>query len=197
MPCLSRKTLSLIIFTVLLLCSGFAIGFDEPTQRRINIGLRLFSTLLASDMRLAEKLNAENELNIILVVRDDKSHAEDLSINFLQLGRERDKGKINGHPLKVVAVTVSELKAMESEQIAGIFVAELFSDQVLNQIIGFGIRKQLISYSPFEGDVERGILGGIAVGLRVKPYLNQSTLSASKIEIKPLFIKVSKFYNDD
>ena len=38
----------------------------------------------------------------------------------------------------------------------------------------------MIVYSPFEGHVESGVLGGLSVEAQVRPYVNRATLEASQ-----------------
>jgi len=65
---------------------------------------------------------------------------------------------------------------------------------VQRPVVRYGIDHHVIVYSPFEGDVERGILGGIAVEAQVRPYVNAATLTASNITFKSLFFKVTKVF---
>jgi hypothetical protein len=68
------------------------------------------------------------------------------------------------------------------------------AQNTLKSIIKYGIDHHVIVYSPFEGHVERGVLGGLAVEAQVRPYVNLTTLDASNITLKPLFFKVTKVF---
>ena len=52
----------------------------------------------------------------------------------------------------------------------------------------------MIVYSPFEGHVEKGVLGGLSVEAQVRPYVNRATVEASQITLKPFFMEVAKVY---
>ncbi len=52
----------------------------------------------------------------------------------------------------------------------------------------------MILYSPFEGDVERGVTAGLSIEAKVLPFVNQRTLEASGVELKPFFLKVAKVH---
>jgi hypothetical protein len=54
------------------------------------------------------------------------------------------------------------------------------------------VREHVIVYSAIEGHVEKGVLGGLDVGVRVLPYINVATLHASDVHLKELFLKVAK-----
>jgi hypothetical protein len=53
-------------------------------------------------------------------------------------------------------------------------------------------RNSIISFSPYEGDIERGVQGGIAVEARVRPYLNLTALRNAGIRLKSFFMEVAK-----
>ncbi len=64
----------------------------------------------------------------------------------------------------------------------------------MQSLVRFGIDRHVIVYSPFEGDVESGILGGLSIEAQVRPYLNRATLESSHIMLKEFFLKVAKVY---
>ena len=55
-------------------------------------------------------------------------------------------------------------------------------------------KNHIIVFSPFEGDVERGVQCGIAVQARVRPFLNMKSLKSAGVSLKPFFLKVAKKY---
>ena len=96
--------------------------------------------------------------------------------------------------MSVAYTSDATLASYKSKIPAGIFLAQPPSDTTRRALIKYGIEHHVIVYSPFEGDVESGILGGLSVEAQVRPYVNLSTLSASNISLKPLFFKVTKVY---
>ena len=54
--------------------------------------------------------------------------------------------------------------------------------------------EQIMVFSPYAGDVERGATVGIAIGNRVRPYFNIDTLNTSRVNILKKLLKVSKRY---
>ena len=67
-------------------------------------------------------------------------------------------------------------------------------NRALTSIIKYGIGHHVIVYSPFEGHVELGVLGGLSVEAQVRPFLNRATLEASQISLKPFFLSVAKVF---
>jgi hypothetical protein len=77
---------------------------------------------------------------------------------------------------------------------AGIFIAQAPPRAALSSLIKYGIGHHVIVYSPFEGHVELGVLGGLSVEAQVRPFLNRATLESSQISLKPFFLSVAKVF---
>ncbi|MBK9654431.1 MAG: hypothetical protein IPO66_02775 [Rhodanobacteraceae bacterium] len=76
----------------------------------------------------------------------------------------------------------------------GLFLATPLTETQLARAVDWSIRNQVILYSPFEGDVERGATAGLSIEAKVLPFVNQHTLSASGVELKPFFLKVARVH---
>ncbi len=66
----------------------------------------------------------------------------------------------------------------------------------LQTLTAFANAQRLVVFSPFEGDVERGVQSGIAVEARVRPYVNTKALRAAEVRLKSFFMKVAKAYEE-
>ena len=75
-----------------------------------------------------------------------------------------------------------------------LFLATPLGASELDRLVAWSIRHGVILYSPFEGDVERGVLAGVSIEAKVLPYINQRTLDASGVEFKPFFMRVAKVH---
>ena len=186
--------LFLAILLTLQLSSVFAS--DEITERRISIGLSLFRTLLASDRQINQKVNLDNQLNILLVSNGDPEELRHISDKLANIGRGTKKGKIHGIPIKISKINIENLPHIEFSEIAGIYIADQLLEQQLEVIINLGISQHVLVFSPFEGDVEQGVSAGLAVGIRVLPYINLKALEEAQVTIKTLILKVAKIYED-
>lgn len=161
---------------------------DDLANVRSQAGARLFRALLSADTDIDRK-TADKQLVIVFLYIDDKARAAALASRFL--GDSRD---IHGIPLAIEFTTDPSLTAYKSRAAAGIFLAQPLATPALKSVVAYGIEHHVIVYSPFEGNVESGVTGGLAVEAQVRPYINLATLNASSISLKPLFFKVTKVF---
>ena len=148
----------------------------------------MFRAFLSADVDL-EKKAVDNKVVVVFLYSDDRRRANDLAANFLGQAKE-----IHGMPIAIEFTNDPSLAAYRTRIPAGIFLAQALPDAQQRPIVRYGIDHHVIVYSPFEGDVERGILGGVSVEAQVRPYVNAATLNASNITLKPLFFKVTKVF---
>lgn len=156
------------------------------SNNRILIGIDLFPSFLASDQNIHNKIGEDKQLHIVIAYQYDQNTAIDMA------NRLKDLGKIRGIPIKVYISTENEIEYSKDQNIAGIFIAE--SMIPLRSIIKKSIEQSFIVFSPFEGDVEKGVTGGMYITDRIVPYINVKTLLLAKINMKSFFLKVSKQY---
>ncbi len=173
-----------LLLTSATLSFAFAARADDQSARRIRAGARVFRTLLAADLRLTERAT-DGVLHVAIYSRDVA-----LGATVAALIAPSDKGgAIRDVP--VLAKVVSELP----EQVpAGIFIASPLDAQSLARWVKYCQDRQVVLYSPFEGDVERGVMAGLAIEATVQPYLNENALDAAGVELKPFFLRVAKVY---
>ena len=189
---LKRLTGALLAVLGLLLAVGLALGNEE--QQRAQIGLRLFRTMLAADQDLDQKVAADGVLDIVLLYRDDKQLAEEFAAALRDSGRSGQQGLIKDYPIRINITNDPELKAFHGQIPAGIYLLQSLSDAALAAVIRYATTRRRILFSPFAGDVEKGVLTGFIIGVRVTPYLNQKTLKKSGIQFKNLLLRVAKVY---
>jgi hypothetical protein len=178
---------SLVALLLALVLPSLLLG-DEVNDRRAAAGIRLFRALLAADLDLPKKTVAPNQLLILFFYVDDKARAADLAQRFAT------DDKVRGIPIVTEVTNDPSFAAYEKRVPAGIFLADAPAKQPLVSIIHWGITHRVIVYSPFEGHVERGVLGGLSVEAQVRPYVNRATVEASQITLKPFFMEVAKVY---
>lgn len=170
-----------------------ALGVDEAQERRIRSGLRLFRAVLAADEDIATKVDSGGSLQLAVVYVGDRNLALSFADELRQLSQGK-KGAIRKLPVQVRVHSQAELAAAPSTP-AGIYVVEALSDEALNSVVRFGIDRGIIVYSPYEGHVTRGVLGGLIIETRVRPYINLRTMRESKLRIKEFFLRVAKHYD--
>ena len=106
------------------------------------------------------------------------------------------KDSLRGMPL---LMTPARGVPSATQPAAGIYLATRPSDAELDRLIAWSIAHGVILYSPFEGHVERGAAGGLALEEKVRLYINAGTLEKSGVELKPrahLSFDVTVFYKD-
>jgi hypothetical protein len=182
----------------LLVAAGFAVLASPPPalladamqDRRAEIGVKLFRAMLAADLDLGQKPLSDGQLLLVFVYADDRARAEALAAAF----RGASPEPIRGLPVLVETASQAELGKLEKRVPGGVFLTQPPDAAALRTLVGFGIANHVIVYSPFEGNVENGIAGGLAVEAQVRPYVNLATLAASHINLKEFFLKVAKVY---
>lgn len=165
-----------------------AVAADEHDARRVMVGVNLFPAVLAADKDIGDKRSGKGLLVLLLVHRDDPALVERLAAVL------QDKGAIRDIPLKVQIVEVGALSTLSREGVAGVFVAQRLGDD-MDAVLEYCRRHHVLSFSPFEGDVERGVAAGIAVSDRVLPYVNVAAMDAAGLRIKPFFLRIAERYD--
>jgi len=167
-----------------------AQAYQAETERRIAIGLNLFPNVLSVDMGIAAKQQGE-KLQVYVVYQDDKAAADSLVATF-----EKKVNTIKKIPLAVRSITLQELAAQKnaSSPIAGLFIGERLLDAKLQRLLMLCKQRHALTFSPFAGDVERGVSTGVFVGSKIRPFVNIAVINALKIEFHPLFLKFAYHY---
>lgn len=177
----------------LALLAGPLLHADSEQDRRNEAGLRLFSTLLAADVDLQKKAGADGKILLVIYYSTDARGAEALA-KSLRVTPSGEPKKLGGLEVAVETTSDAGFHAYASRPPAGIFLAQPPAGPTLGSIVQYGIARRILVYSPFEGHVERGVAGGLAIGAQVRPYVNAATLAASQISLKPLVMKFVKVY---
>lgn len=183
-----RPGIALVV--ALSLCT-MALAADELQERRTHAALRLFRSLLAADLDLQSK-SSDGALLILFVYKSDRAGAQAL-VRSMQ-PPSPDAEAIRGIPITSDAASDTALLAGGTRKPAAIFISQPLDRQSLREVVRYGIEQRIIVYSPFEGDVERGVTGGLSIEAQVRPYVNATTLAASHISLKEFFMKVTRVY---
>jgi len=177
---------------LLLLLLGAPVAGESDEDRRAQAGIRLFRSLLAADLGLDDKRDEDGKLLLVIFHAGNQAHAQELARALA--GSGADPEPLHGLPVKIELTNDATFAIYGKHPPAGIFVSQAPGAQALRTIVRYGIDHHVVVYSPFEGDVEKGVLGGLAVEAQVRPYVNKDTLAASHIELKAFFMKVTKVY---
>ncbi len=176
-----------IIIALLICFLPYKLNAQDRETQRIWAGLDLFPSMLAADQDIASKTGPDGKLLLILKYINDKGAAEEMARHLKKVNT------IRGIPIRIELSNHNSLENYKDTQIAGVFIAQKLTDSP-SDIIHFGKKQHAIIFSPFKGDVEAGISGGIVIVDRILPYINITTMRLSGIRIKPFFLRVTKAY---
>ncbi|NOQ80682.1 MAG: hypothetical protein GQ546_14935 [Gammaproteobacteria bacterium] len=188
--------LLLTLFACLFNSSVIFAGEDDIRRR---VAFKLFRATLAADTNIEQKAS-HGELIIILLYSGNTFYDRIRANNFVeQLKKNNSFKNIRNKPVKIKLFSeqafLNESKSKKIvSNLAGIYLLDELPETAIHAIIRQATKYQIITYSPFKGDVERGVLGGLSVEAKVRPYINMKTLRESKILLKPFFMKVIKYY---
>ena len=180
MPSLSRCGLALLILLPLL---GGPASAGDALDARLQIGIGLLPAVMAANKQLS-RVESGKSLPVYLVYRENLHLARQLEET---LGRD---SKVRGHALDIKSISLGSLHNNKVDALTTIFLVESL-DSHLAEMIEFTRERQLLLFSPFKGDVERGASAGFQVTHKVLPAVNMTTLKASKIQLKAFFLRVA------
>ncbi|MCB1889407.1 MAG: hypothetical protein KDH20_17500 [Rhodocyclaceae bacterium] len=179
----------LAVFALMLSMPSASLVAQSFGERRAHVGLKLFRTLLAADTGIHERAGSDGDLLVTFLHVDDSreaaNHARELADHL---------DAIRGRSIRVEVASLEKVLGEESYRPAALFVSQRLATDEIRRLVDYAVRRHVIVFSPFEGDVERGILGGISVEATVRPLINMQTLSASGLAIKAFYLKVAKRY---
>ena len=179
----------LLLVAVLLSVPGRSLIADDYKDRRIHVGLKLFRALITADLQAPDKIAADGKFPIYLVYANSDSVIQDY-----QHSLQASLPKLRDIPVRIELHNLQDVITTNSAKPAAIFIAQQLNNLELQQLVQFSIAQKIILFSPFEGDVEKGVLGGLSVEASVRPFINMRTLNASQLEIKSFYLQVAKHY---
>lgn len=184
-----KRTACILFACVMFAC--FEVSATEQDDARLNIGFSLFKASLSANLDIEQKLNSDGQYKIVLL-----HNSNDTSIlQKLKLSAQFETPTVNNHTLVSNVMGHQALLSVEEPNlVAGIFIAAPLSSSEVKLLLEFAEQHQILVFSPFERDVERGITAGIFVSSRIVPYINVDTMTRSSIEFKSYFLRVAKKY---
>jgi hypothetical protein len=185
-----RKFVLGLVFLTAFAYAATPSASDDFTERRITAGAKIFRALLAADVDIAHKTDSDGKLMLGLVYIDDTGNAQVAAATLMH----RDDPRIREMQIRIQTLPLAECTAEVNGPLAGVFVTQKLNAEQLQILTAFANARHLVVFSPFQGDVERGVQSGIAVEARVRPYLNINALRAARVRLKTFFFKVAKVY---
>ena len=167
---------------LLLSFSGSTSMAQESLSPRLQIGTSILPGIIAANKRLTD--DDSQTLQIYLVYRDNLHQAEQLRTSLQKIDRIRKR------KLQVESISLANLTALHPPPTSAIFIVEPLGDD-LDKLLEFGKRRKLLLFSPFEGDVERGVATGFRVTDKVLPMVNMGALKQTNIQLKAFFLRIA------
>lgn len=189
---LQHGFLYLLSLVLLLSYASLASADDEL---RVRNGLKMFRSILSADQDIRNKHNKNQAIDIVFLYSGELERAEKHARKFVRMGRGEKKGRIKDMPILIHLAR--DLSGIEKKSVdaAGLFILSPLDPGAISGIVEYGKKHNIVTYSPFEGDVEQGILSGLTIDTRPKPYINAQVMNASGVRFKSFFLRVAKVYD--
>jgi hypothetical protein len=184
-----RTAQRLGILMLLIFMDGHALVADTYSERRIAVGLNLFGALLVADRQAETKVNAGGRLPVYVLYVEDHRAAQEYATNL-----QAELPRIRTRQTRITSIALKDYLAGSQDLPLGIFISQRLTDEELSKLTGTAIDQSVILFSPFEGDVEKGVMAGLSIQASVRPLVNLPVLRATGADIKPFYLKVAKTY---
>ncbi|WP_028293799.1 type 1 periplasmic-binding domain-containing protein [Oceanobacter kriegii] len=179
----------LMLVTLLMSTPTHSLFADAASDRRARVGLNLFRTFVNADLTLDSHVQ-NNRIPVAMLYLTSNLQAREFRDQL-----EQTWPSVQGYETEIQVVSLQQLLAQPNANMpAAVFVTERLNAQERQQLVELTIKHQVAVFSPFEGDVEAGILGGLSVTSSVKPTVNLTTLQLSKLSIKSFYLSVARTY---
>ncbi len=156
---------------------------QDPLPPRLQIGINLLPAVIAANNGLA-KFEGQDGLPIYFVYLENDHVAELLNQSIGRID------EIRNQRLDARAISLDELLARDIAPMSTIFIAEPM-DGRLDELIEYSKNRRALLFSPFAGDVGKGVASGFHVTDRVRPLVNLESLRQSKIQLKAFFLRIA------
>ena len=175
------------LMLLLLCCYSFYVNANEMEMRRVLVGLRLFPAAIGADTNLDSKKNSQGVLPVVVLYKNKYFLAQQLAERLSQVE------KIKNIPVKVEVQSFEEFISKRNSAAVAAFLAERPNSE-LPGILQRSISASILLFSPYKGDVEKGVHSGFVVSDRILTHVNVKTLQQSKISLKAFFLRVSRHH---
>jgi len=180
---------SFLIILSALACFPQVIFADAMQERRILISASIFPRIVAVDQEITKKVDKSGAVRLGLLYGSNKNVAEKIKNIIL-----RKVKSIAGQKVVVQLISTEKVNLEQGEKLSGIFLVQPVSNKLLTQVSTYANKHKVLSFSPFEGDIERGMMASIFIGAKIQPYFNIRRIKNAKLILKPALLKVSKIY---
>ncbi len=186
-----KRTLLVGLLLFLVVVSQAKAGTTAEEERRMGIGSKLFPSIVSVDMGLKTKLSPKTHaLHLAFVYRQRPATLG----KHLALLRHRLK-TVRKIPVVMETIPLQRLTDQgEVPFVSAVFIADKLSDEDLTALLKITAKRHLVTFSPFEGDVQRGVVAGLYISSRILPYINIHAAKTAGVVFHPMFLKLARHY---
>ncbi len=172
------------------LCATEAYAIHD-FQPRFEIGINLLPSIIAANIRWRVKQNDKHKqqpITLFIIYDENKSLAREA---LKKLARIKI---IHGHHVIKKIASIREIFDRATDRNSVLFIVEpLFDNR--ERAIEFSRSHQNLLFSPFKGDVEKGVMTGFEVTNKVLPAVNINALKEANINLKAFFLRIAVRYD--
>ena len=177
----NSKAIALLLFVCACLISN-VFAMDARTR----VGLNLVPAFAAA--QVIEKSSTSIDVWLVYQQLDDEVKEQEAYL--------RIRNKKQGSSLSFVMRNISDLPSLQPEQGTMLVAVQRFDDQGIDALLAYSATHHLLTYSPYAGDVERGVMGGVLISDRIVPLINVQMLKEQQVQLKTFFLKVSVHHGE-
>ncbi len=160
----------------------------------MSIGSKLFPNIVSVDLDLKSRISPKEEKLVLAFVYLEEG---EMARKYAARLQQRLK-TIRKIPVSIRALPLSRLlhppTVESSVHPSAIFVADKLTDTDVRQLLAFSESHHLVTFSPFVGDVQRGVMAGLYIGSRILPLINLTTMKRVGIRFHPMFLKLARHH---
>ncbi len=187
---LKSRSLSITHYLGLLLISGAllmggAARADGEIPHRILVGLNLFPNILSVTRGGQLNTPKSKHYGLWIIYQQDQKRALELAERLRHLAR-----RINRRKVEVEVVSIRGLNLMQEG--TALFIAEKLERRLLRRLVTRTRRNGELLFSPFRGDVEEGVMVGLDVRSKIRPFINLGSVEEAGLELNPTLIRMSR-----
>ena len=182
-----RATATVLVFLLLVVLPLPTLHAADAIRTRIYAGIDLFPAFLAANIDIDKQKGPDNKLLLVLLYVTKEE-------DCLMMAKRLEKSQqIRGIPIRVELSSDPTLVAFAGQPVAGIFLCQRRRHD-LQKVLKAATNRHALVFSPFAGDVEAGIHGGIAVRDRILPFINTTAIHNAGIHLKQFFLRIAKHH---
>lgn len=179
--------LSLVMSLFITVIGTSAADFNKE---RLQASAKYFRVILTAELEIENKKTNKGDFLVYLVgdVKGKPMAIVDAALT--------PKGglKIRKTPVKIEKTGIPLNQQQLNKGPAAIFITDNLDEADIALIMAWGIKEGIVVFSPYEGDVEKGVTTGMAVGAKVLPYINATAMKKSKLNFNPMLLRIGKIY---